>query len=50
MKEVKMIALQNMNLHSLIDYLKAIQIIANIFSLKDYLLLNIVLVITDWPR
>ena len=49
MKGVKMIALQNMNLHSLTDYLKAIQTIANVFSLKDYLLLNIAPVVADWP-
>jgi hypothetical protein len=47
MKGVKMIALQNMNLHSLTDYLKAMQTIANISSLKDYLLLNITLVVAD---
>ncbi len=39
-----------MNLHSLTDYLKIIQTIANIFLLKDYLLLNIIPIITDWPR
>src|SRR6266498_2498867 len=38
-----------MNLHSLTDYLKAIQTIANVFSLKDYLLLNITPVVADWP-
>ena len=47
MKGVKMIALQNMNLHSLTDYLKAIQTIANVSSLKDYLLLNIASVVAD---
>ena len=45
-----MIALQNMNLHLLTDYFKVMQIIANISSLKDYLLLNIASVVTDWPE
>jgi len=49
MKGVKIIALQNMNLHLLTDYLKAMQTIANISSLKDYLLLNIASVVADWP-
>ncbi|CAI2201157.1 16244_t:CDS:1, partial [Funneliformis geosporum] len=40
MKGVHMISLQNMNLHSLAYYLKAMQNIANIPSLKKYLLLN----------
>ena len=39
-----------MNLHSFTDYLKAIQTIANISSLKDYLLLNIAPVVADWPE
>ena len=49
MKGVKMIALQNMNLHSLTDYLKAMQTIADVSSLKDYLLLNAAPVVADWP-
>ncbi len=38
-----------MNLHLLTDYLQAIQTITNVFLLKDYLLLNIAPVVTDWP-
>ena len=49
MKGVHMISFQNMNLHSLADYLKAMQTIANVPSLKEYFLLNIAPIVADWP-
>jgi hypothetical protein len=50
MKGVHMISFQNMNLHSLADYLKAMQAFANVPSLKKYLLLNVASIVADWPR
>jgi hypothetical protein len=39
-----------MNLHSLADYLKAIEAFANVPSLKNYLLLNVAPIVANWPK
>src|SRR5260363_136552 len=49
MKNIRVVKVKKLNLHSMNDYLKALTMITNINSLSEYLKNNIIPVIADWP-